>query len=461
MKTKGWGHVFRFTFIQSIKAKSFIVSTTVIAVILVLLIAGVNFLPVFMMDDSGSSGAEGGADVYKIRTVYLLDESGINPKPDFSSISEMGVTFTEVTKEQYDEKIASINQSTMAEAALYISAPDESGYISMLMSRPKSEEVINADDCKTLLADISAAVSKSKLISLGVSEENVATAEAGISMVTTVAGEEPVSEFAFFLKAIVPMISSLILFMFIFAYGQMVAQAIATEKTSKVMELLLTSIKPLAVIIGKVLAIGCVALAQMAIIGTVSGVSAMLMAPFGFISKISGMVSAGAAAGAADPDGISTALSALFANINIGSVLLFIVVFALGFLFYALLAGLAGASISRMEDLSSAIQPMSLVGVLGFYLAYFPTISSMEGGSTNNIFVLLGRYLPISSPFTLPGAVILGDMSGVEIAISIGVLALFDLLMALLVAKVYETIILHNGDRIKFGQMIQMAGEKK
>ena len=457
MKTKGWGHVFRFTFIQTIKAKSFIVSTIVISAILVLLIAGVNFLPLIMMDDSGSSGADGSEDVYKIRTVYLLDESGIEPKPDFSSISQMGVTFTEVTKEQYDEKIAGINQSTLAETALYISAPDESGYISMLMSRPKSEEVITADDCKTLLADISAAVSKSKLIALGVSEENVAAAEAGISKVTTVAGEPPVSEFVFIIKSVVPMISSLVLFMFIFAYGQMVAQAIATEKTSKVMELLLTSIKPLAVIIGKVLAIGCVALAQMAIIGTVSGASAMLMAPLGFIGKLS----SGMTVEMAEFDGISEAVSLVFANVNIGSVLLFIVVFALGFLFYALIAGLAGASISRMEDLSSAIQPMSLVGILGFYLAYFPTITSMEGGTPDNIFILLSRYLPISSPFALPGAVFLGEMSGIEAAISIGVLALFVALMALLVAKVYETIILHNGDRIKFGQMIKMAGEKK
>ena len=457
MKTKGWGHVFRFTFIQTIKAKSFIVSTIVISAILVLLIAGVNFLPLIMMDDSGSSGADGSEDVYKIRTVYLLDESGIEPKPDFSSISQMGVTFTEVTKEQYDEKIAGINQSSLAETALYISAPDESGYISMLMSRPKSEEVITADDCKTLLADISAAVSKSKLIALGVSEENVAAAEAGISKVTTVAGEPPVSEFVFIIKSVVPMISSLVLFMFIFAYGQMVAQAIATEKTSKVMELLLTSIKPLAVIIGKVLAIGCVALAQMAIIGTVSGASAMLMAPLGFIGKLS----SGMTVEMAEFDGISEAVSSVFANVNIGSVLLFIVVFALGFLFYALIAGLAGASISRMEDLSSAIQPMSLVGILGFYLAYFPTITSMEGGTPDNIFILLSRYLPISSPFALPGAVFLGEMSGIEAAISIGVLALFVALMALLVAKVYETIILHNGDRIKFGQMIKMAGEKK
>ena len=58
------------------------------------------------------------------------------------------------------------------------------------------------------------------------------------------------------------MLSSIVLFMLIFIYGQMVAQSIAQEKTSKVMELLLTSVRPLAIIIGKILAMGSLALIQ-------------------------------------------------------------------------------------------------------------------------------------------------------------------------------------------------------
>ena len=61
---------------------------------------------------------------------------------------------------------------------------------------------------------------------------------------------------------VLPMLSSLVLFMLIFIYGQMVAQSIAQEKTSKVMELLLTSVRPLAIIIGKILAMGSLALIQ-------------------------------------------------------------------------------------------------------------------------------------------------------------------------------------------------------
>lgn len=460
MKTKGWGQVFRFTFIQTLKAKSFIVSTIVVSAILVLLVLAANFLPMLVMNDTADA-VDSSADVSKISTVYYHDESGIEPKADFSTLPEPRPTFVEVSAEQYDEKIVSLKASTAAEVAVYITAPSENGNISMLLSRPESDEIIQNGECRTLLANMADVLNKSKLLSLGVSEDDIALAEGYIRQDVTIAGEAPVSEFESIIKTMLPMMTSLILFMFIFVYGQMVAQAIATEKTSKVMELLLTSIKPLAVIIGKVLAIGCVALAQIAIIGTVTGTAAAIAAPFGFIGALSSGISGDAAADSAALSEVSSAVGEIFANFNIGSVLLFIVVFILGFLFYALVAGLAGASVSRIEDLQSAMQPMALIGVLGFYLAYFPSMANIDGDGGSNILTLLSRYLPISSPFSLPSAILMGEMSGAEVAISIGVLAVFVALMAMLVAKIYETIILHNGDRIKLGEMLKMAGEKK
>ena len=460
MKTKGWGQVFRFTFIQTLKAKSFIVSTIVVSAILVLLVLAANFLPMLVMNDTADA-VDSSADVSKISTVYYHDESGIEPKADFSTLPEPRPTFVEVSAEQYDEKIVSLKASTAAEVAVYITAPSENGNISMLLSRPESDEIIQNGECRTLLANMADVLNKSKLLSLGVSEDDIALAEGYIKQDVTIAGEAPVSEFESIIKTMLPMMTSIILFMFIFVYGQMVAQAIATEKTSKVMEMLLTSIKPLAVIIGKVLAIGCVALAQIAIIGTVTGTATAIAAPFGFIGALSSGIAGDAAADGAAISEVSNAVGEIFANFNIGSVLLFIVVFILGFLFYALVAGLAGASVSRIEDLQSAMQPMALIGVLGFYLAYFPSMSNIDGDGGSNILTLLSRYLPISSPFSLPSAILMGEMSGAEVAISIGVLAVFVALMAMLVAKIYETIILHNGDRIKLGEMLKMAGEKK
>ena len=129
-----------------------------------------------------------------------------------------------------------------------------------------------------------------------------------------------------------------------------------------------------------------------------------------------------------------------------------IVVFILGFLFYAGIAGLAGASVSKMEDLSSAIQPLSLIGVLGFYLAYFPQVTVEE-----NTMALLARYLPISSPFVLPSDYLLGRIDLVGTLIAIAVLAVADILIMMFVAKVYESLILHTGNRLKLGDILKMS----
>ena len=133
-----------------------------------------------------------------------------------------------------------------------------------------------------------------------------------------------------------------------------------------------------------------------------------------------------------------------------------------GFLFFALVAGLIGASISKMEDLASAMQPMAILGVLGFYLAYFPSIAEMEttAGDGPNIFTLLSYYLPISSPFALPSALITGKLELYEVLISIVVLAAFVVIMAMIVAKVYQHIVLHSGNRLKLSEMLKLAKTK-
>ena len=80
-------------------------------------------------------------------------------------------------------------------------------------------------------------------------------------------------------------------------------------------------------------------------------------------------------------------------------------------------------------------------------------------GSVNPV-QLFSYYCPISSPFALPGAVMVGTISPMNVLISVLVLAVFVVLIAIVVSKVYEAIILHNGNRIKFGDIIKMAVRK-
>jgi ABC-2 type transport system permease protein len=225
------------------------------------------------------------------------------------------------------------------------------------------------------------------------------------------------------------------------------------------MELLLTSVKPLAVIVGKVLATTLVALTSVAAVGGIVTGVFFLIAPFGTIGEIIGSVET------TEPfiQDISSQLSSAFSGFTPTNIVLILIVFVLGFLFYALISGLIGSSISKIEDLQSALQPLIYISMLGFYLTYFSSMTGFDPQSPSsggNWLVTLSRFLPISSPFALPGAIISGAMSGAEIAVAIGFLALCLVLFALFVAKIYEHIILHTGDRVKIKDMIKLAKNK-
>lgn len=461
-ETKGWGKVFKFTFLQMIKTKSFIISTIVILVIMNLLIASLVFIPA-LIDGNGSIGGgssdEIGSASYD-RTIFVSDTTDLPQKFDFSELSKMGITFVESDK-SFDELVSEIKDSSKAVLALGIGRNNDGSFFAQL-ARPYSEEIVGRDESDRILDLITDSMKEQKLKMAGVSDSEISLAMAGISYDSILAGGSA-NEFEKVVKTILPMMLSLVLFVLIFQYGSMVAQSIATEKTSRVMELLLTSVRPFAVIIGKILAMGTVALLQLVLFGATTGIT-------GFISFRAIMPditsSIGEAVGTAGeiPAGalaeIQQGLGSAFSGFNALSVVLFFVIFILGFLFYALIAGLIGASVSRVEDLAQAMQPLSLIGVLGFYLSYMPSAFDIESDKAN-IVVIISRYLPISSPFSLPSAIITGDMSTGEALIAVLVLALCVAAFAWVVAKVYETLILHNGNRIKFLQIFKMAGAKK
>ena len=102
---------------------------------------------------------------------------------------------------------------------------------------------------------------------------------------------------------------------------------------------------------------------------------------------------------------------------------------------------------------------MSIIGVLGFYLAYMPQIGAMDGET--NTLMIVARYVPISSPFCLPSAYMLGQISLGEACLSLLVLLASVTVLCLIVAKVYEHIVLYTGDRLKISDMLKMAKTSK
>lgn len=484
MKTKGWRKVFSFTFIQYVKSKSFIVSTIIICVIVAAVGVLTNILPSIIMGTHLSyDGDDGGASAQDRflteGTVYLFDEAGIIADDDREMLTEIfGERFSEPDK-SLDDTVEELKASEGIGAAVQIvTHTDGDGNITSYEVRSYYSSPAKSS-VDTLNAVMSELVNRRIMLNAGVVPEKYPDTQVGVYTSKTEAGSKALNELQGLVNYMAPIFVSLILFLLIFAYGQIVAQSIATEKTSRVMELLLTSVRPLAVVIGKVLAMGLVSFSQFFLIVAVGCGSMAVSSQFGWMGRAmemlkdpeiqdalsqmgqTGMSVAGVSSSDLDIVTTLNEVTKMITPLNITAV---VIIFLLGFLVFSLIAALVGASISRIEDLQAAMGPYSFIGVIGIYLAYIPVIFNVDslqsGDASINPVQMFSYFFPISSPFALPSAILLGTLETWQVLLGIGVLALSVVVIAVIVGKVYEAIILHNGNRIKFGDILKMAVRK-
>ena len=468
MRTKGWQKVFSFTLIQHIKTKSFIIGTIIVAVIIAAICVLTNILPVLIGNEEKGSVSNGETEnsLADFDAVYIYDDAGILAADDTAQLeSAMSVAAPE---KSYEELVKELETSENVRAAVRItSAFGEDNAVIGYDVRTYYTSAAGGDAVDTLNAALSEMINRRVLLNAGVAPENYASTQVSISTSRIEAGSKELNFIQSALNYFVPIVVSLVLFMLIFSYGGTVAQSIATEKTSRVMELLLTSVRPLAVVIGKVLAMGVVSFGQFTIMGIVGFASFVISAPFGMLGKAMDIAKdpavqealANAAQGAGGVQTsemeIAAAVNDLLAGFSPLNILLIIVIFLLGFVFF---------SISRMEDLQQAMMPYSLTGVLGMYLAYMPVFGNIDsldtGMVTTNPVQIFSYFFPVSSPFALPSAIMLGTLELWQSVVAVAVLAAAVILVAVIVSKVYEAIILHNGNRIKFGDILKMAVRK-
>lgn len=464
MSTHGWQKVFKFTFIQQLKSKSFIISSVLICTLIFAMMILLGLLPTLAGGDDASDVT---GDI-TIKKIYVIDNSGITVAEDYKdAFKAMNIeVITAADSTEADSYSELVKNGT---ACLLLNLEKQESYISIYAGRP-ADNSVSSGEASNISAIAENVFNYKRLEKFGLDEGQISTALAPTSKDTSVIGEKPVNPIVEAIKSMVPMLSSLVLFILIIVYGQLVAQSIALEKTSKVMELLLTSVRPLAVIIGKILAMGSLSLMQFMMFilsGVLGGAVAMPMlmdyAKGSLTPAIPGGAVDGGAANEAGTDFINELMGYIgeaLSGFNAVSIIYIVVVFLIGFIFFALIAGLIGASINRSEDLNNAMQPFALIGVAGFYLAYFPSIfAPLEEGGVN-IFMTLSYYLPISSPFALPSAMLTGNMNAIEGLVSILILLASTVLLALLVARIYEQVIMHTGNKLKISDILGMAKNK-
>ena len=223
------------------------------------------------------------------------------------------------------------------------------------------------------------------------------------------------------------------LYMVIILYGQMVAMNVATEKSSRAMELLVTSANPTAMMFGKVLA-SCIA-----------GFSQLVLI-FGTAILLYNV----------NRESLSNPIIASIFDIPVELFIYLIIFFVLGFLIYAFLYGAIGSTASKLEDINTSVMPITFLFIIAFMVVMF----SMSSGSIDNTAMLICSYVPFTSPMAMFTRICMSTVMWYEIAISIAVLIASTVGIGFLSAKIYRVGVLLYGTPPKLGTILRNIFKK-
>ncbi|WP_410676455.1 ABC transporter permease [Amycolatopsis sp. cmx-4-68] len=224
-------------------------------------------------------------------------------------------------------------------------------------------------------------------------------------------------------QLVLGIVAGVLIYLSLMINGQSVAQGVVEEKTSRVVELLLSTIKPWQLMAGKVLGIGVVGLVQMLVIGA-GGVIA----------------------------GLATGVLTISVSAAVGTVVWLIVWYLLGFFMYSIVFAALGALVSRQEDVGGATMP-ALMFVIAGYVIGISVLPSDPG----NTFVEVLSVIPVFSPTLMPMRLAMGGVPVWEAVVSVGLVVLLIPGLIWLAARIYRNAVMRTGAKVKLRDALRAA----
>ncbi|OOZ80285.1 sodium export permease [Bacillus cereus] len=214
------------------------------------------------------------------------------------------------------------------------------------------------------------------------------------------------------------------LYMFIVAFGSTIAMNIASEKASRVMEVMIPKVKPLTMMYAKILAVVSTALLQLIILACGYLVPYLL----GWIDLENGSLF-----GVIDVTKLDAKIIGMF-----------LIYFVTGYFLYAMMYAAAGAVVSKTEDLQGVMLPISILIIAAFF------ISLKSLGDPNSTIVVISSYVPFFTPMVTFSRFVAGETGMLEIMITLaGLLATIGILSAV-TSRIYVNGVMNYSDKVKF-----------
>ncbi|MGV8914007.1 MAG: ABC transporter permease [Kaistella sp.] len=415
-------------YLTQVKKKSFIILTLLGPILMI----GFGLLIAFMFKANESSN-----------TFNVVDKSGLfvgNLKSDES------IKYVFVPRENEKVLTSTLKDMDGIEGLLIIPALKDQNFDDL---EKNTQLLLNKKigfDTKTNVAsDLSQIIKKEKIKTLGISEDQLTSLDKNFDLKTQniVDNNKADSDLDFGVKSGLSMVLMYAVFMFIIIYGVRVMRSVLEEKNNRVVEIIISSVKPFELMMGKILGVTLVAITQFSIWITMSVAGALFLSTgFSAMQKqIPGGEKSAEMLQKFDIKQTAMEVSQILLDMNFPLIIfVFIIFFLLGYIFYSSMYAAIGSAV----DNETETQQFTLFAIIPLMVGMYGSFTIM-----NNPEGPLGFWLSII-PFTSPVAMIARIPFGVpawQIALSIFLLVISTLLMVYLAAKIYKVGILMYGNK--------------
>ena len=408
---KQFGKILKFELKYYLKNKVFVGVT----IFLVLLIAAVMCFPrISAMFDSGDIGDHTPAEL-PVMLVKAEDPTQAEMVRETFAAAFTGydVQITDAENDRIKDKITSGN----VECAFVMTGPTTYTYYVNNLSMYDSNSAV-ADEVLQQIYQMNAMIGGGMTAEQAGEIMNIQITGEVVSL-----GKDQMQNFFY------TYIMIFALYMVILLYGQMVATNVATEKSSRAMEVLITSAKPTSMMFGKVIASCLAGLIQ-------------LVAVFGSALVFYNLNKS--------YWGGNMIIDSIF-NIPPELFVYMLIFFILGFLIYAFMFGAVGSTASKLEDINTSVMPITMLFIIAFFVVMF----SMTSGSVDNTLMKVCSYIPFTSPMAMFTRICMSTVPLYEILISIAILIGSTVGVGFIAAKIYRVGVLLYGTTPKIGAIIK------
>ncbi|RSK44884.1 ABC transporter permease [Bacillus canaveralius] len=394
------------TYWSKLKTKSFIVTTLITLIIVIGLTNMSNIIDFFNQDDEAG-------------TIAVLDKSGELYEPFEQQLATANDTI-KLTKYAGSEADAAADVEAEKFAGLLVLSLDEAGLPSATYKAMSIADTTDSADLQNALQQMKTMMAASQI---NLSSEDLNRLYEPVTFDKIALEENAKTEEELNQARGLVYVLLFVIYFSVIMYANMIAMEVATEKSSRVMEILISSVSPIKQMFAKILGVALLGLTQLLVMVSVGyfAIEQNLDTMKGDFFEFFG-----------------------FGETPLATIIYAVIFFLLGYFLYATMAAFLGSLVSRIEDVQQMITPMTLLVVAGFMIA-ITGLSQPEAS-----FVTVTSYIPFFAPMLMFMRVGMLTLPVWEPLLSIAILLLTIILLAVFGARVYKGGVLMYGKSNSF-----------